>query len=205
MPDFALENEQGGLIIGVDEVGRGPLAGPVVAAAVHIPSHNRRHPVWKDVQDSKKLSSVRREILFSVIQSQCYFGIAEASVEEIDKLNILQATFLAMRRAIEMISIDNPYILIDGNRLPKDWPWETRAIIKGDSKSVSIAAASILAKVTRDRMMEKLGSTYPQYGWNSNAGYGTANHLSALDTYGITEHHRKTFAPVRDIIGNKVA
>jgi ribonuclease HII len=201
MPDFSLEKEYSNkMIIGVDEVGRGPLAGPVVAAAVYIPIENWGHPVWREVQDSKKLSSIRREILFSVIQSQCHFGIAEASVEEIDSLNILQATFLAMKRAIEKINIEAPYILIDGNRLPKTWSWEARAIIKGDTKSVSIAAASILAKVTRDKMMEKLGETYPHYGWSSNAGYGTSQHLEALENHGVTHHHRKTFAPVRYIL-----
>jgi ribonuclease HII len=174
------------------------LAGPVVAAAVYIAPDTYNHPVWRDVQDSKKLSSSRREVLFSVIQSQCHYGIAEASVEEIDSLNILQATFLAMRRAIEKIKMENPYILIDGNRLPKNWPWDAHALIKGDTKSVSIAAASILAKVTRDRMMCELGKDNPEFGWANNAGYGTAEHLSALDKHGITPYHRKTFAPVRD-------
>jgi ribonuclease HII len=197
MPDFTLENEYDSIVIGVDEVGRGPLAGPVVAAAVYIPPENRNHPVWKDVQDSKKLSAIRRDILFSVIKGQCVFGIAEASVTEIDELNILQATFLAMRRSIEQMKLNNPYILIDGNRLPKNWPWDSRAIIKGDSKSVSIAAASILAKVTRDKMMEDLSKTHPFYGWDNNAGYGTPEHLAALTTHGITPHHRQSFAPVR--------
>lgn len=216
MPDFLLEKECGEFVIGVDEVGRGPLAGPVVAAAVYIPRANWGHPVWRDVQDSKKLSSVRRDVLFSVIQGQCQYGIAEASVEEIDKLNILQATFLAMQRAIESLLRSSPrfspppqpsplkgegvYVLIDGNRLPKNWAWESRAIIKGDSKSVSIAAASILAKVTRDRMMCELAKENPHFGWENNAGYGTPEHLSALDTHGITHHHRKTFAPVRDML-----
>ena len=122
MPDFLLENEHSGVVIGVDEVGRGPLAGPVVAAAVYIPLENRGHPVWRDVTDSKKLSAVRRDVLFSVIQGQSQFGIAEASVEEIDEFNILQATFIAMRRAIQQIECNTPFILIDGNHIPKkDW------------------------------------------------------------------------------------
>jgi ribonuclease HII len=218
MPDFSLETECGEFVIGVDEVGRGPLAGPVVAAAVYIPRANWGHPVWSDVQDSKKLSSVRRDILFSVIQGQCQYGIAEASVEEIDELNILQATFLAMQRAVEILltsipvktgiheDIDSrfhgnaPMVIIDGNRLPKNWAWQSRAVIKGDSKSVSIAAASILAKVTRDRMMCELAKENPHFGWENNAGYGTPEHLSALDKHGITNHHRKTFAPVRDML-----
>ena len=197
MPDFMFENEYDGIVIGVDEVGRGPLAGPVVAAAVYIPPENRGHPVWRDVQDSKKISAIRRDILFSVIQGQCIYGIASASVDEIDNINILQATFLAMRRAIEQMKLNNPYVLIDGNRLPKNWPWDSRAIIKGDTKSVSIAAASILAKVTRDRLMVELANAHPQYGWDNNAGYGTPEHLSALSAHGITPHHRQSFAPVK--------
>jgi ribonuclease HII len=197
MPDFMFENEYDGIVIGVDEVGRGPLAGPVVASAVYIPPENRGHPVWRDVQDSKKISAIRRDILFSVIQGQCIYGIASASVDEIDNINILQATFLAMRRAIEQMKLNNPYVLIDGNRLPKNWPWDSRAIIKGDTKSVSIAAASILAKVTRDRLMVELANAHPEYGWDNNAGYGTPEHLSALSAHGITPHHRQSFAPVK--------
>lgn len=194
-----MEDEQGGIVIGVDEVGRGPLAGPVVAAAVYIPAENRGHPVWRDVTDSKKLSAVRRDVLFSVIQGQCQFGIAEASVEEIDNINILQASLLAMRRAIEQIIVQNPFILVDGNRLSKTWPWDARAVVKGDSKSVSIAAASILAKVTRDRMMTEFSEIFPAYGWANNAGYGTPEHLSALATHGITHHHRLSFAPIKNL------
>lgn len=199
MPDFLLEDEYGPVVIGVDEVGRGPLAGPVVAAAVYIPVENRGHPVWQEVQDSKKLSAARRDVLFSVIQGQCRFGIAEASVAEIDTINILQASLLAMRRAIEQIECASPFILVDGNRLSKSWPWQARAVVKGDSKSVSIAAASILAKVTRDRMMAEFGQQYPVYGWEKNAGYGTAQHLSALANRGVTQHHRRSFAPVKKI------
>ena len=201
MPDFVLEDQQNGWVIGVDEVGRGPLAGPVVAAAVYIPPDRRLHPVWRDVQDSKKLSSVRREVLFDVIKGQCLFGLGEASVAEIDQINILQATFLAMRRAIEMVvdthGIPAPFLLIDGNRRPKDWFWECQTVVKGDAKSVSIAAASILAKVTRDRLMADLAQDFPAYGWAQNAGYGTPEHLSALSTHGITPHHRLSFAPVK--------
>ncbi len=199
MPDFLLEDEYGPVVIGVDEVGRGPLAGPVVAAAVYIPADNRGHPVWQEVQDSKKLPAARRDILFSVIQGQCRFGIAEASVAEIDTINILQASLLAMRRAIEPIECASPFILVDGNRLSKSWPWQARAVVKGDSKSVSIAAASILAKVTRDLMMAEFGQQYPVYGWEKNAGYGTAQHLSALANHGVTQHHRRSFAPVKKI------
>lgn len=199
MPSFLLEKKCDGIVIGVDEVGRGPLAGPVVAAAVYIPLEKRRHPVWKEVNDSKKLSAVKRDVLFSIIQGQCHFGIAEASVEEIDEFNILQATFIAMRRAIQKIECDKPFILIDGKHIPKkDWHWESQAVVKGDSKSVSIAAASILAKVTRDRMMTEFSQQYPAYGWHTNAGYGTPEHLSALQMHGTTHHHRQSFAPVRN-------
>ena len=204
MPDFALEDFHGGRVWGVDEVGRGPLAGPVVAAVVYIPPEKRGHPVWRDVQDSKKLSPVRREVLFEVIKGQCVYGLGEASVAEIDQINILQATFLAMRRAMDMVIAANsppdPFLLIDGNRRPKDWPWECQPVVKGDSKSVSIAAASILAKVTRDRMMSQLAQDFPAYGWDRNAGYGTPEHLDALATHGITPHHRTSFSPITQMI-----
>lgn len=190
-------------VYGVDEAGRGPLAGPVFAAAVYIPQEKRSHPVWSDVRDSKKLSEVKREALFSAIQSQCIFGIGQASAEEIDSLNILQATFLAMRRSVELCSLKPDMILIDGNRSPKDWPWASRTIVKGDSISVSIAAASILAKVSRDRYMKQIALEYPQYGWDHNAGYGTAQHMSALSQFGVTEHHRTSFSPVANLIVKK--
>ncbi|MEK7801008.1 MAG: ribonuclease HII [Pseudomonadota bacterium] len=196
-PDFAFEDMQCGPVIGLDEVGRGPLAGPVMAAAVYIPLENRQHPVWNSVRDSKQISPLKREALFSLIQSQCVYAVASASVEEIDALNILQATFLAMRRAVEMLTIRPAHLLIDGNRTPKNWPWSSQAIIKGDTKSVSIAAASILAKVTRDRLMAELAKNYPHYGWEKNAGYGAPVHLEALNDHGITPHHRTSFAPVR--------
>lgn len=191
-------------VFGVDEAGRGPLAGPVVAACVYIPQQNRNHPVWKDVNDSKILTETRREILFSVIQSQCISGIGSASVEDIDSINILQASFLAMRRALESCEPAPDMVLIDGNRAPKDWPWASRPIIKGDSKSVSIAAASILAKVTRDRIMKDLAQEFPAYDWDKNAGYGTPAHLEAIYRSGISPHHRKSFAPVKNLEIRKV-
>lgn len=196
-PDFSFEDMQDGPVIGLDEVGRGPLAGPVVAAAVYIPLENRHHAVWRSVRDSKEISTLKRETLFPLIQSQCVYAVAAASVDEIDTINILQATFLAMRRAVEMLPITPVHLLIDGNRTPKNWPWTSQSIVKGDSKSVSIAAASILAKVTRDRLMAELAKDYPHYGWEKNAGYGAPTHLAALDSYGITPHHRTSFAPVR--------
>lgn len=201
-PNFTHEDLLGPCVIGVDEVGRGPLAGPVMAAAVYVPHANRNHPIWKEVRDSKQLSPIRRDVLFSIIQGQCLFGIGTASVEEIDTLNILQASFLAMRRAIEQITIPDPHILVDGNRTPKNWPWPSSALIKGDSKSVSIAAASILAKVSRDQLMDSLAKDYPYFGWSSNAGYGTPEHISALTSHGPTPHHRRSFAPIRDLLAS---
>jgi len=200
-PSFDLENlSNRAVVFGVDEVGRGPLAGPVVAAAVFVPREMRGHPVWSEVRDSKQISDVRREILFPVIQSQCVYGIGMASVEEIDEINILQATFRAMKRAIESCSCPPDLVLIDGNRVPKDWAWERQCVVKGDSKSVSIAAASILAKVTRDRLMKDLALEFPSYGWDENAGYGTPHHLDSLSRFGPTPHHRKSFAPVRNLL-----
>lgn len=203
-PDFSFEDEYDAPVIGLDEVGRGPLAGPVMAAAVYIPLKNRDHAVWGSVCDSKQISTLKRETLFPFIQSQCIYAVAAASVEEIDALNILQATFLAMRRAVEMLPITPAHLLIDGNRTPKNWPWTSRAIVKGDTKSVSIAAASILAKVTRDRLMTELSKDYPHYAWDKNAGYGAPTHLAALDSHGITPHHRMSFAPVRKKITQQV-
>ncbi|MBE2192143.1 MAG: ribonuclease HII [Alphaproteobacteria bacterium] len=200
-PNFELEDACDlPVIYGVDEVGRGPLAGPVVAACAYIPKVKRHHPVWSQVRDSKKLSAIRRDMLFSSITTQCIFGIGIASVEEIDQINILQATFLAMKRALSTCSPTPDKVLIDGNRSPKDWEWDHQTVIKGDSQSVSIAAASIIAKVTRDRIMTELDIEYPHYHWADNAGYGTAHHLSSLNNFGATPHHRKSFAPVRDLI-----
>lgn len=204
-PDFSFENKYDGAIVcGVDEVGRGPLAGPVVAAAVYIPPANRGHPVWREVRDSKQLSPARRDVLCAVIEQQSVWAIGEAVIAEIDTLNILNATFLAMRRAVEKLPLEQPVLLVDGNRLPKkDWPWRSETIVKGDAKSVSIAAASILAKVARDRQMALLAEQFPAYGWGDNAGYGTPAHLQALANYGATPHHRASFAPVRDVIIKK--
>ena len=205
-PDFSFEDKyQSATVCGVDEVGRGPLAGPVVAAAVYIPSEKRGHTVWRDVRDSKQLSPARRDILCAVIERQSVWAVGQASVEEIDTLNILNATFLAMRRAIEKLPVANPVLLVDGNRLPKNnWPWRSETIVKGDGKSVSIAAASILAKVARDKQMAVLAAEFPAYGWGGNAGYGTPAHMAALADFGATPHHRASFAPVRDVIIKKV-
>lgn len=200
---FTLENQFSGPVCGLDEAGRGPLAGPVMAACVYIPENIRKKSFWSAVNDSKKLSAKRRDELFDLIVAHTHYGIAQSSVEEIDQINILQASLLAMKRAFEEMSKTAPagkwIALVDGNQKPK-LPCSIQTVVKGDSISLSIAAASILAKVTRDRMMHELCAQYPVYGWSRNAGYGTALHLAALRDYGVTDHHRKTFAPVRALI-----
>lgn len=200
MPSFLIENQFSGLIGGVDEAGRGPLAGPVVAACVHIPAH---FPFLDQVKDSKKLNGLQREALFTEITRQCPFGIAIADVEEIDSINILQATFLAMSRAVDALhvgfGITLNTVLVDGNQRPRGLEnHDVHTVVEGDDKSYSIACASILAKVTRDRQMREIAREYPQYGWDTNMGYGTAAHLSALDAHGPCPHHRTSFTPVRN-------
>ena len=181
-----------GLIAGVDEAGRGPLAGPVVAAAVIL---DERQPIV-GLADSKKLSARRREALFDEILAKALCcSIAEASVAEIETLNILQATLLAMQRAVAGLRLKPGHVLVDGNRLPT-LPITSEAIVKGDSLIPAISAASILAKVTRDRWCAQVDLDYPQYGFAKHKGYGTAVHLQALQTHGACPLHRKTFAPV---------
>ena len=176
-------------VCGVDEAGRGPLAGPVCAAAVILPAGL----VIDGLNDSKKLTDKKRRALFDVIaQNAVSYGIAMASEREIDEINILQATFLAMQRALDKLEVRPGLALIDGNRA-KDFGLPVRTIVKGDSLSASIAAASILAKVTRDRLMEELDETYPQYGFAVHKGYGTKRHYEALREYGPCGIHRQTF------------
>ncbi len=184
-------------ICGVDEVGRGPLAGPVVAAAVILDPMN----VPRGLDDSKKLTARRRETLFDAVQDTAFaVNIAQASVDEIGELNILEASMLAMRRAVEGLSVKPDGALVDGNRDPGFGDLPTRTLVKGDGRSLSIAAASVVAKVFRDRLMTKLGENYPEYGWAQNAGYGVAKHRRALELVGVSPHHRRTFAPIRDIL-----
>ncbi len=197
MPDYSAENHylaQGpGPVCGVDEAGRGPLAGPVVAAAV-IFLHQSRIPTGLD--DSKKLSAERREQLYAQIVHEGIIGVGEASVDEIDLLNIRKATHLAMTRAVGSLSITPAFALVDGNDAPAlTCPCQT--LVGGDGRSISIAAASIIAKVTRDRTMLRLHQDHPLYGWNRNMGYSTPSHLSALKGLGPTMHHRRSFAPVQ--------
>ncbi|OCA06668.1 ribonuclease HII [Wolbachia endosymbiont of Trichogramma pretiosum] len=192
-PDFTLENTLSGIIAGVDEVGRGPLAGPVISAAVIFTDIDT---VIDGIKDSKKLTPKCRQVLYEKITSVAKFGIGMASVEEIDSYNILQATKLSMKRALVNLDLELDYVLVDGNQ-PLEVKWQTKSVVNGDSLSISIAAASIVAKVTRDRLMEELHNKYPQYNWYQNKGYGTKEHLSAISLHGITKHHRKNFAPIR--------
>ncbi|MGH1455364.1 MAG: ribonuclease HII [Alphaproteobacteria bacterium] len=199
MPDFSYEDQHEGIICGVDEVGRGPLAGPVVAAAVIIPHNKRKLDFIAMITDSKKLSLKKREYLYDEIATHFPYAIAKITPQEIDDINILQASLKAMKNACEKLPhID--YALIDGNKTPKDLPCPAQTIVKGDSKSVSIAAASIIAKVHRDRIMQDLDKKFPHYGWAKNAGYPTQQHREALLTHGTTPHHRKSFAPVRAVL-----
>lgn len=185
-----------GLIAGVDEAGRGPLAGPVVAAAVILDDLN---PI-AGLNDSKKLTALKREKLFDEIRAKALCcSIAQASVEEIDEINILQATMLAMRRAVEGLRLKPAKVLVDGNRLPV-LDVLAEAIVRGDATVQAISAASILAKVTRDRWCATLDQQYPHYGFAGHKGYGTAEHLAALKMHGACPEHRKTFAPVTQVL-----
>ncbi|MAU40732.1 MAG: ribonuclease HII [Kordiimonas sp.] len=194
-PNLDFENKHSGIVCGIDEVGRGPLAGPVMAAAVILDPQN----IPAGLNDSKKLSPARREALYIELTSCCQYGVGEASVAEIDRHNILQATYIAMQRAVEKLPIRPDHALVDGNRLPP-LICPATTIIKGDQRSLSIAAASIIAKVKRDFLMKELAKNYPDYGWEKNAGYGTKQHMEALKLVGVTPHHRNSFAPIRNLI-----
>lgn len=188
--------EQFSRIAGVDEVGRGCLAGPVVAAAV-ILDPNR--PI-KGLRDSKKLSAKKRDELAQEIKEKALaWSVAAMGPEVIDKINILQATLEAMMAAVEKLPVEPDFVQVDGNKLPK-WKWLSEAVVKGDDKVEWISAASIIAKTTRDAYMCKMAELYPQYGFEHHVGYGTAEHIKALKAYGPTPIHRKTFAPVREVI-----
>jgi ribonuclease HII len=191
-PCFKIEKGFAEPIVGVDEAGRGPLAGPVVAAAVVL--DRKRCP--RGIDDSKKLCLEVRENLYGKLQQVARIGVGVATVEEIDRFNIFWATMLAMTRAVEALRIEPGTVLVDGNRCP-DWTYPSKAIVGGDAKSRSIAAASIVAKVTRDRMMAEYCAVHPGYGWSTNRGYGTPEHYAALDRLGLTPLHRRSFAPVR--------
>ncbi len=200
-PDLSFERAWQGTICGIDEAGRGPLAGPVVAAAVILPE-DLPTVLLTQLDDSKRLSAGKRSRLYQTIRQTARVGVGLAAVDEIDRFNILQATFLAMRRALDQLHRDGrgavDGALIDGNQ-PPPLPCPVRCIVRGDSLSLSIAAASVVAKVTRDRLMAELAAACPGYGWERNAGYGTAEHRQALRRLGPTPHHRKSFAPVADL------
>ncbi|HEV2560624.1 MAG TPA: ribonuclease HII [Rhizomicrobium sp.] len=201
MPNYAFEKrilgERPGPVAGVDEAGRGPLAGPVVAAAV-IFFERKRIP--KGLNDSKQMTHEAREDAYAaILDCGAIVGVGEASVDEIDLVNIRQATHLAMARAVRALAVQAAFALVDGND-PPALPCPCETIIGGDGRSVSIAAASIIAKVTRDRMMMALHDEHPGYGWFTNKGYGTEEHLSALARLGTTRHHRRSFAPIHNIL-----
>lgn len=203
MPSFEIESQYTGLTGGVDEAGRGPWAGPVVAAvAVFRNPDSLPSSLLGIIQDSKKIPKHKREVVHkNLIELKgFYYGIGAASVEEIDKLNILKATFLAMERAVKALPQHPETLLVDGKFIPSFEKIRSFPVIGGDGISLSIAAASILAKVTRDRIMETLAQEYPHYGWERNAGYGTAEHQKALKSYGLTPHHRKSFAPIKKLL-----
>src|SRR5215470_9112721 len=203
MPSFRYENrcaEAGAVrIAGIDEVGRGPLAGPVVAAVALIDRAAAKRKLLRLIDDSKKLTREEREEAYAAMLASgaVRYAVGEASVEEIDRINILQATFLAMRRALQGMADQPDLVLIDGDRVPPELGCRAETIVGGDARSYSIAAASIIAKVTRDRYMRSLAASFPGYGWETNVGYARPEHLAALTRLGPTAHHRRSFAPVR--------
>jgi ribonuclease HII len=199
MPDLSIERRCAGIVAGIDEAGRGPWAGPVVAAAVILPADPPQN-LRTGLDDSKKLSASRREFLLGAISACSDIGIGAASVFEIERDNILSATYSAMQRAIAGLTTLPDTALVDGNQLPPNLPCAGHSIVKGDSLSLSIAAASIVAKVTRDRIMAALALRYPAFGWERNAGYGTRQHQDGLAAAGVTPHHRRSFAPITKIL-----
>ena len=187
------------IIAGVDEVGRGSLIGPVYAAAVIL----KKKLDKKKLKDSKKLTKKNREILEKYIKKNSYWSIGSASLKEIEKLNILNASLLAMKRAIKKLKKKPVQVLIDGNKVPKIKNYNLKYVIKGDKKIPEISAASIIAKVSRDRLITKMSKKYTKYSWDKNAGYGTKNHIKAIKKFGVTKHHRKTFQPIHNMLSHK--
>ena len=199
-PDFSFEDQYEGIVCGIDEVGRGPLAGPVVAAAVVLRRDAIPSDILCQINDSKQLARGKRTFLYSKIHEYAHVSIALSSVEEIDSINILQASLLAMKKAhakLRRLMAEPPIAaLVDGNIPPKLGKIKVKTIVQGDARSFSIAAASIVAKHYRDELMKKHAKKFPHYGWHTNAGYGTAEHLEAIEIHGITPLHRRSFAPV---------
>lgn len=205
MPDFSFEDEVKGIVAGVDEAGRGPWVGPVVAGCAVFLNRDVNPFLLENLNDSKKLSKKKREQLFDVLHQEANLGhikigIGLASAQEIDDINILNASFLAMDRAIKNAEIVPDMVLIDGNRVPKKFDYVAKSVIKGDAKSYSISAASILAKVYRDRLMEEMALKFPGYGFEKNAGYGTKAHIEGLKKFGVTPEHRKSYAPIKEFL-----
>ena len=187
------------VIAGVDEVGRGSLVGPVFAATVIF----KKNVDKKKIKDSKKLSKNKRNLLEKYIKKNSIWTIGSASLKEIEKLNILNASLLAMERSIKKLKSKPSLIMIDGNKLPTMNGYKLKSIVKGDQKVPEISAASIIAKVSRDRLISKMSKKFIKYGWNKNSGYGTKQHLKAIKKFGVTKHHRKTFVPIHNILSLK--
>ena len=202
--NFDIEEKFGNIVVGIDEVGRGPLAGPVVAVAVYIKrslwkNFLKKHPEIIKINDSKKISKKIREKLYNILINIIPFGVGAASVKEIEEKNILQASLIAMERAYTSLKISADFVLVDGINSPKIKA-NVKAIKNGDNKSISIASASIIAKVIRDNLMKKLSYKYPGFFWNKNSGYGTKLHIDKIKLLGITPHHRKSFKPIIKMI-----
>ena len=207
MPNFSIEEEINSPVIGLDEVGRGPLAGPVISCGCHFKNYTILNELKDFIGDSKKLSKKKRELSFKFLQNLkkeniIDFHLGIANVEEIDNLNILEATKLSMKRVIDKFNLKNAQLIIDGNFALNYKSYKEQSIIKGDNKSLSIAAASIIAKVHRDRLMKKLSIKFKDFGWEKNAGYGTKMHIENIHRLGPTIHHRKTFEPIKSLIHN---
>ena len=205
MPDFSIEKELQSPVIGMDEVGRGPLAGPVISCGCYFKNYTIQEDFYKLIGDSKKLSEKKRKVSFEFLQNLRKEGIIDyhlgiANVEEIDTLNILEATKLSMKRVVDKFDLKNAHLIIDGNFSLNYKSYKENSIIKGDDKSLSIAAASIIAKVHRDRLMKKLSIRHKHFGWEKNAGYGTKLHIENIYRLGPTRHHRKTFEPIKSLI-----
>ena len=205
MPDFSIEKELQSHVIGLDEVGRGPLAGPVISCGCYFKNYTIQEDFYKLIGDSKKLSEKKRKVSFEFLQNLKKEGIIDyhlgiANVEEIDALNILEATKLSMKRVVDKFDLKNAHLIIDGNFSLNYKSYKENSIIKGDDKSLSIAAASIIAKVHRDRLMKKLSIRHHHFGWEKNAGYGTKLHIENIYRLGPTRHHRKTFEPIKSLI-----
>jgi ribonuclease HII len=199
MPDFSFEDQLEDPVCGVDEVGRGPLAGPVVAAAIILRREDCSPSLLAGIDDSKKLTAAKRAAVAEALRDCAHISIASCDVAEIDDINILQASMLAMKKAVEALDIRPAAALIDGNRAPK-LTCRVKTVVKGDSLSLSIAAASIVAKHHRDQLMKTWAIEFPHYGWETNAGYGSAQHLKAIQIHGVTPLHRRSFSPVSEYL-----